>query len=158
MTRRCVGQSSKFSKQKVKCDSLLDIGKLSDLEVNFLLVHHFMGLWNLSTRGNSSVQMTYLTRFWSFDVTGYGVHQPFSKFPSMWANTWKKGARGVIECSKALSLTHTIHSRQGDVFVTLSQLPIIWMAWWNASSNCPTHYWSVTWNLKPRCAKGKLDM
>ena len=137
MTRRCVGQSSKFSKQKVKCDSLLVTGKLSDLEENLLLVHHLVGLWNLNTRGNSSVQMTHLTRFWSSDVTGYGVHQPFSKFPSMWANTWKKGARGVIECLKALSHTH--HSRQGHVFVTLSQLPIIWMAWWNASSNWSTH-------------------
>ena len=55
MTRRCVGQSSKFSKQKLKCDSLLVTGKLSDLEVNFLLVHHLMGLWNLSTHGNSSL-------------------------------------------------------------------------------------------------------
>ena len=106
MTRRCVGQSSKFSKQKVKCDCLLVTGKLSDLEVNFLVVNHFMGLWNLSTRGNSSVQMTYLTRFLNFNVTGYGVHQPLSKFPSMWVNTRKKVARGVIECLKALSHTH----------------------------------------------------
>ena len=39
----------------MKCDSLLVTGKLSDLEVNFLLVHHLMGLWNLSTHGNSSL-------------------------------------------------------------------------------------------------------
>ena len=82
-----VNQVSFLNKKWNVIVSLLVTGKLSDFEVNFLLVHHFMGLWNFSTGGNSSVQTTYLTRFWSFDVTGYGVHQPLSKFLSMWVYT-----------------------------------------------------------------------